>query len=92
LGESASRAGSVDVVRAKREAKRLQSSEAWELWQSDEKAVTPAHAREVFRIDSYTKPEMLVLKIDRLLNLFGDDAGMSKFLREMSQLVQEGGE
>ena len=87
-----SRAGSVDAVRADRESKRLQSSEAWQQWQADQQAVTFTQAKEVFRIDSYTKPEMLNLKIDRLLNLFSGNAAISNFLKDMSQLLRQGEE
>ena len=84
------RAGSVDVARADRESKRLQSSAAWRQWREDPQAVKAAHAKEIFRIDSYTKPDMLSLKIDRLLNLLSKDPEISSFLADMSQLVREG--
>ena len=84
------RAGSVDAARADRESKRLQSSAAWRQWQEDPQNVKTAQAKEIFRIDTYTKPDMLSLKIDRLLNLFSKDPEISSFLTDMSQLVTKG--
>jgi hypothetical protein len=89
LGDSVSRAGSIDVVRLNREAKRLRSTDAWQQWNDDKRGITAAQAREVFRIDSYTKPEMLALKVDRLLRLFGEDSVLSQFLTDLLELVQE---
>jgi len=88
LGDGISRAGSVDAVRLDRESKRLQATDAWRLWNVDNKTVTAAQAKQVFRIDSYTKPNMLSLKIDRLLNLFSDNKEITEFLSEMSQLLR----
>ena len=89
--ESVPRAGSVDVIRASRESKRVRSTGAWEQWEINKHSVTAAQAKEVFRIDSYTKPEMLDLKLHRLLKLLGDEAILSEFLKEMSRLVREEG-
>lgn len=83
------RGGSVDTVRADRESKRLQSSAAWRQWRENPQAVKAAQAKEIFRIDSYTKPDMLSIKIDRLLNLFSKDPEISIFLTDMSQLVRK---
>ena len=91
LGSNESRrAGSVDTVRTDRESKRLQSSAAWRQWQENPQSVKATQAKEIFRIDSYTKPDMLSLKIDRLLNLFSNDPEISSFLTDMSQLVSKG--
>jgi hypothetical protein len=92
LGDSVSRAGSIDVVRLNREAKRLRSTDAWHQWNAGKRGITAAQAREVFRIDSYTKREMLTLKVDRLLRLFGEDSVLSQFLNDLLELVQEDSE
>ena len=90
LGDGTPRAGSINAVRLDRESKRLKTSEAWQLWSAGNKTVTPIQAKQIFRIDSYTKADMLRLKVDRLLNLFGDNKQITAFLTEMSQLVQRG--
>ena len=91
LGPNKSRrAGSVDAARADRESKRLQSSAAWRQWREDPRAVRATQAKEIFRIDSYTKPAMLSLKLDRMLSLFRNDPEISSFLTDMSQLVEKG--
>ena len=91
LGSNESRrAGSVDTARADRESKRLQSSAAWRQWQENPESVKATQAKGIFRIDSYTKPDMLSLKVDRLLNLFCKDPEISSFLTDMSRLVRNG--
>lgn len=89
LPENSARSGSVDTVRADRELKRVQTTTAWRNWQEREETITPSQAKEVFRIDSYTKKDMLPLKIDRLLNLLAHSAELSEFLGQMAKIIQE---
>ena len=73
-------AGSADVNRYKRERKRIMGAEGWMLWLSDRESVTPQHAREIYRIDSYTTPESVRQKVERLNKLMIEDKDLSEFL------------
>lgn len=74
-----SRAGSIDTVRRERERGRLRDSAAWQSWLSTG-AVDLRTAREVFRIDEYTTPKMLSIKVARLRATFEGDEEMNPFL------------
>ena len=49
-------------------------------------------AKQVFRIDSYSKGDMLQLKIDRLQKTFINDPEISEFLRKSGDVILEGDE
>jgi len=90
LGKGAERAGSVDSVRRSRELSRITSSEAWRKWADGKIEISVADAKQVFRIDSYSRGEMLTLKMDRLQKLFIDDDKTSKFLTEIRDVLNAG--
>ncbi len=86
----AERAGSIDSVRKSRELKRIRSTDAWQAWSTKSAQISLSKAKQVFRIDSYSKGEMLQLKIDRLRKTFIDDPEISDFLRESGDMILEG--
>lgn len=90
LGKGADRAGSIDSVRRSRELMRITSSEAWRKWTDGTIEISIADAKHVFRIDSYSRGEMLKLKMDRLQKFFIDDDKTSSFLTEIRDIVLAG--
>ena len=86
----AEKAGSVDSVRRSRELQRIKLSDAWFKWSGGSKSISPQEANEVFRIDSYSKGDMLKLKIERLQKTFIDDEDTSKFLQELRNVILAG--
>lgn len=90
--KGAERAGSVDSVRKSRELQRIQSTSAWQKWESTKGGITAHEANEVFRIDSYSKGDMLTLKFDRLQKTFIGDEDISEFLQELRSVVLAGDE
>ena len=90
LGTGAEKAGSVDSVRRSRELNRITSSEAWRKWADGNIEISVADAKHVFRIDSYSKGEMLKLKMDRLQKIFIDDDKTSSFLTEIRNILVAG--
>ena len=84
--------GSVDSVRQSRELKRIKATKAWETWNQRVGEISRAAAQEVFRIDNYSKGEMLRLKVDRLQKTFIDDVEISEFLQELSDVILAGEE
>jgi len=84
------RAGSVDTARRSRELNRINSCEAWRKWQGKSDDITVTDAKQVFRIDSYSKGDMLLLKIDRTRKMFIDDDAISNFLQEMRDIIFTG--
>lgn len=64
----------------RREHARLLSTDAWMCWSDGKGQVTSRHAREVFRVDSYTSPEVRTQKIVRMIDLFQKDQQISLFL------------
>lgn len=86
------RSGSVDEVRWRRERERVLISAAWGQWHADPAGVTARQADDVFRIDTYAVGRIRDLKVNRLLDLFRDDAEVKPFLEEMAAIVvAEGG-
>lgn len=84
-----SKSGSIDSMRASREEKRLKSLPAWIQWQEGE-GVSISHAREVFRMDSYSDPEISKRKIGRLKQMFERDLSIMKFLNFTEDIVSKG--
>lgn len=88
--KTSKRAGSIDHVRRSRELQRIKSSDAWRKWTDAETDISKNEANHVFRIDSYSKGDMLRLKIDRLQKAFIDDNQTSKFLQELRKVILAG--
>lgn len=89
---SEQRSGSVDSRRGDRERKRIQLTESWREWDASRRGPTREEARRLFRIDHYTTSRMEHMKINRLLDLLGDDPTVGDFLREARHVLdQEGG-
>jgi len=84
-----SRAGSVDSSRRDREYKRILSLPAWVRWAEGDRAVILAHAREVFRLDSYATPSVRESKLTRLKAMFADDEELSQFLTYLSAAIDK---
>ena len=82
-----SRAGSVDSARIDREATRIRGTRAWQKWNSGDPIVSRAEARDVFRIDSYSKGSMAEAKVDRLRKLFVNQPDMDQFLETLGLLA-----
>jgi hypothetical protein len=72
-------AGSIDTVRAAREAARIEACAAWSSWRAG-RPIDLDDVRALFRIDSYTSAELLEIKVTRLLSMFLDDSEHKRFL------------
>ena len=83
-------AGSIDAVRKTREKNRLMSSSAWKNW-NGKGSISEGDARALFRIDEYSTPKMLEIKIVRMQALFDAEEKFSDFLKEASKLILETG-
>ena len=79
-------AGSIDTVRAAREAARIETAPAWSAWKEG-RAVSPDEARAIFRIDGYTSEQLLELKLTRLLDLFPANSEHRRFLEAASAVL-----
>lgn len=85
-----SRSGSVDEQRWRRERSRILATGAWKLWTSGQRAIPSADAKEVFRIDSYARGNLLETKLTRLRAMFLDDEELGPFLDHLiNQLNKE---
>lgn len=83
-------AGSIDTVRRDRESRRIEGSPAWSTWLT-EKRIDVEETRKLFRIDSYTSPKLLGVKIARLLALFDGGSETRRFLEAAAdRLTSEG--
>jgi hypothetical protein len=82
--------GSIDTVRAAREAARIEASEAWAAWKLGGVIERDA-ARAVFRIDSYASDQLVELKITRLLSAFDAESEHRKFLEAASASLMQSG-
>lgn len=85
-----SKAGSVDIMRKRREMSRLLTSHAWYTW-SDEEKLSVRDACDLFRIDEYTTGKMVEIKVVRLQSLFYEDVEISRLLKQAGDLVLERG-
>jgi hypothetical protein len=83
-----SRSGSIEEQRWRRERARVLGTHAWQLWNSGQRTVPLAEAKEVFRIDSYARGEMLEAKLTRLTDLFADDKELRPFLDYLTGLLR----
>jgi hypothetical protein len=81
--------GSIDTVRAAREIARIESSSAWAAWKSGS-AITPEASKALFRIDGYTSPQLIDLKVTRLLAVFDLDSIHRSFLEDASKTLKTG--
>jgi hypothetical protein len=85
-----SRSGSIDEQRWRRERARILATAAWRLWASGQKSIPNADAKEVFRIDSYARGDLLETKLTRLSAMFTDDVELAPFLDHLlKQLNKE---
>jgi hypothetical protein len=75
-----SRSGSIDEQRRHRERSRIVSTRAWQLWTSGISDIPAIEAKQVFRIDSYARGELLEAKITRVSAMFADDPELAPFL------------
>ena len=71
---------SIDSTRRTRERERLLASSAWARWTSGNRRITPAEARELFRVDSYSDETLRQSKVTRLHGLFIEDPDIAEFL------------
>jgi hypothetical protein len=81
------RSGSIDEQRWRRERSRLISTSAWTSWNSGDREVSAAQAKEVFRIDSYAKGDLREAKITRLQSLFAEDHEIAAFLDHLVEVI-----
>jgi hypothetical protein len=88
---SHSKAGSVDAVRRQRELERLLESDAWSEWSTSGNIGLRA-ARTILRSDENTSSKMLQIKVARLRAMFEDDAKITQFLKEATDVVLRGGD
>ena len=54
-----------------------------------QRAIPIADAKEVFRIDSYARGDLLEMKLTRLRALFNDDAELTPFLDHLINQLNE---
>jgi hypothetical protein len=82
-------AGSIDERRWQRERARLLTTEAWARWSEsrDASAITEEDAADLFRIDRYVVGRARGLKINRLVNMFGEDADLLAFLETAASRI-----
>ena len=78
-----SRSGSIDEQRWRRERNRLLGTRAWKLWSSGERSIPSPDAKEVFRIDSYARGDLLEAKLTRMRGMFLDDNELAPFLEHL---------
>ena len=84
-----SRSGSVDEQRWRRERSRIIDTGAWKLWAAGQRAIPIADAKEVFRIDSYARGNLLETKLTRLRAMFSDDPELAPFLDHLIEQLNE---
>lgn len=86
-------AGSIDERRRQRERARLLSTEAWAQWSTsrDGSSISLEAANDLFRIDRYVLGRARQLKVNRLREMFGDDAQLAPFIGAAASVVQEEG-
>jgi hypothetical protein len=89
-GRAQSRSGSIDEQRWRRERARLQATKAWKTWVDGRRDITIAEVKEVFRIDSYTKGDLLEAKLTRVTSLFSDDSEIKPFLEHITKILHAG--
>lgn len=85
---SSSRRGSPELNQLRREIARIKLTNAWAKWSTSTGPLDRADAREVYRIDSYTNPEMTETKIARLLDQAADDQRLTEFLNALADLLR----
>ena len=78
---------SVDEKRwVTRERSRLLQSSAYQKFIDESSAdITRREAEQLFRLDDYVTGEARQRKIDRLVNLLGDDESLGAFIKELSK-------
>lgn len=85
-----SSAGSIDASRRNRERTRILSLPAWARWSNGDRSVVRKEAMEVFRLDSYSTAAVLESKITRLRAMFPEDEEIGKFIKHLSDAIDEG--
>jgi hypothetical protein len=83
-----SRSGSIEEQRWRRERARILGTRAWQLWNSGQQTIPLAEAKEVFRVDSYARGDLLEAKLTRLSGLFADDKELKSFLENLTDLLR----
>jgi hypothetical protein len=83
------RSGSVDEQRWRRERSRLVSTAAWTSWSGGNRNISASQAKEVFRIDSYARGNLLEAKITRLQSLFTADDEVAPFLDHLIKVLNK---
>jgi hypothetical protein len=79
-------AGSIDAMRLRRERERILTSNAWSHWTTDV-GIDVKACEELFRVDDYTTPKMLKVKVSRLLDLFSSDPEVMTFLNDAASVI-----
>lgn len=67
---------------------RIRRLAAWRLWTAG-RPVGERHAGAVFRVDSETPRREVHLKVQRILEILGDDDAVGQFVREMARIVTD---
>ncbi|GBC86856.1 hypothetical protein HRbin12_00855 [bacterium HR12] len=65
---------------------RIRRLAAWRLWEAG-RPVEPRQAEAVFRVDSETPRRDVHLKVQRMVELLGEDPSVGGFIREMAVMV-----
>lgn len=65
---------------------RIRRLAAWRLWEAG-RSVEPRQAEAVFRVDSETPRRDVHLKVQRMVELLGEDPSVGAFVRGMAALV-----
>jgi hypothetical protein len=75
-------AGSIDERRWQRERQRVITTDAWRQWVDDHNpaAITPDAAADLYRVDRYVLGRAREMKVNRLKDMFTDDADLAPFL------------
>jgi len=82
-------AGSIDERRWRRERARMLMTEAWRQWTTSEDGMelTREAVLDLFRIDRYVMGRARELKVNRMRELFGDDAELAPFIEVAAGIV-----
>lgn len=65
---------------------RVKRLTAWRLWQAGRR-IAPRQAAAVFRVDSETPARDVHLKVQRMMEILGDDPDVGGFVRQMAALT-----
>lgn len=68
---------------------RIRRLAAWRLWTTG-RPIGERAAEAVFRVDSETPRRDVHLKVQRILEILGDDEAVGAFVREVARIVRDG--